>query len=292
MAESSIFWTTGSTGDGASPYTQDQVVAWLRRTFISDQTTEGVLLGYANQLAPSGSSSPVTIGTGAAIVYGFPYDNTAAVSVTIPTPAIGTTGHRIVLRVNWTAQTVRIALKSSADGVASIPALTQSAGVTWEISLATLTITTGGAITLTDARGFAHPNLKVGTDNIDDGAVDDTKVGNRVPQFIRRQGDNASDWSYWGTTTYTPGSVRMQAGAVLIQIPSGYSSASSNVTLPTAFSAKPVVFTSVHGEDGAIGEIISIEVTAVTASGFTLTAYSTGTSELDVYAFWLAIGPE
>lgn len=117
---------------------------------------EGVMRGYGSELAVTGTSSPIAVAAGAANVYGSPYENTASVNVTVPTPVVGTTGHRIVLRKSWAAQTTRITLISSSDGVASIPAATQTAGTTWDLTLATLTITTGGVITRTDARTYAQ----------------------------------------------------------------------------------------------------------------------------------------
>jgi hypothetical protein len=339
MAESSIFWTTGATGDGASPYTQAQVTDWLRRTFLNAPTLEGVLAGFSNALAVTGSTSPIAVAAGAAIVYGFPYENTSPVNLAVTTPSIGTTGHRVVLRVNWAAQTVRIVLKSSSDGVATPPGLTQTAGTTWEISLATLTITTGGAITITDTRSYAHPNLRIGTAQLDNEAVtaailagavagnglsggagaalavnvdgstieigsdtlrvkdsgigtaklandsvDDTKVGNRVPQFYRRQGGSGTDWSTQGTSSQTPGAVRMQGGVARFAGPGA--AGNVNVTFPVAFSQPPLVFITPRAEG------VMVAATNVTASGFTIDSYS----EFDVFSNldfnWLAIGPE
>jgi hypothetical protein len=54
--------------------------------------------------------------------------------------------------------------------------VTQSAGTTWEITIATLTITTGGVITLTDARVYCHINAKVASAAIDDSAVTAAKL--------------------------------------------------------------------------------------------------------------------
>jgi hypothetical protein len=51
--------------------------------------------------------------------------------------------------------------------------LTQVAGTTWEISLATFTITTGGAITVTDARVFRKSTAVVAT-----GGLNSDVVGN------------------------------------------------------------------------------------------------------------------
>lgn len=172
----SILWTTNGTGDGASPYTQAQVSEWLRKTFLADPATQGILPGVGGEFAVSGTSSPLTVASGFAYVYGFPaWDNSAA-TVAVPTPVIGTTGHRIVLRADWAAQTVRVVLLSSSDGVATPPAVTQTAGTRWEISLATLTITTGGTITVTDTRQYAHANLMLNGSRLDDNSVGSAKL--------------------------------------------------------------------------------------------------------------------
>lgn len=176
MSEFSLFHTTGTSGDGASTYTQAQLTDWLRRTFINTASGEGVLSGYGGELAVTGTATPVSVASGAAYVYGFPYESTSAVTFAVPTPSIGTTAHRVVLRMDWSAHTVRLALKSSSDGVSTSPALTQTANTTWEIPIASLTITTGGVITVTDQRQYCHPNIRIATGNIDTSAVTTAKI--------------------------------------------------------------------------------------------------------------------
>lgn len=152
MAERSQFWTTNATGDG-SAYTQSQTAEFFKAIYGNN---DGVMRGVNNELAVSGTSSPIALATGAAVVQGFFYINDASKNITVATPVVGTTGHRLVLQVDWTAQTVRAVLKSSSDGVSAIPALTQTVGTTYEISLATLIVTTGGVISLTDTRTFTQ----------------------------------------------------------------------------------------------------------------------------------------
>ena len=157
MTQKSYFWTTDGTGDGTnSGFTQAEVARFWRYLFARDNTTMAPLKGVLNELEVTGVSSPVSMNTGYAVADGFGYYNDAALDIAVATPVVGTTGHRVVLEVDWTAQTVRAVLLSSADGTADIPAVTQSAGSEWEISLATLTITTGGTIVVTDDRTFAE----------------------------------------------------------------------------------------------------------------------------------------
>lgn len=297
MAEKSMLWTAPTTGDGAAAYTEDETTRLFRKLVGDAPNSEGVLYGVDNQLAVSGAASPLSVATGAAFVYGFFYWNTAVVSVVVPTPVVGTTGHRVVLRALYGAtRTVRITLISSADGVPGIPGLTQTLGVQWEISLATLTITTGGVITLTDARAFCHFASKVATGNIDDNAVDDTKAGNRVPQFYRRQGGSATEWSNQGSNNYTPSAVRMQGGVKNVTILMSTYAANAVVTLPQALSYKPMIVLTAEGLGGtfADGDALTLYLSSITSTQFTINAKrrDNPATELSVDVAWLAIGPE
>ena len=140
MTETSYLWTD-STGDGG-PYDRndwDDILA-----ILAAGNGDGVIGGHTNELAVSNpSGKTVRVATGAGIVDGKLYQNTANVDLTPTTPSVGTTGFRVVLRKGWTAQTVRAAIVMNTDGNSAAPALTQTDGTTWEISLATGTITTG-----------------------------------------------------------------------------------------------------------------------------------------------------
>ena len=158
MAESTLWgWTTDGTGDGTlTGYTMSQYIAWMRLLNTPTPATMGVAYGVDNALAVTvaGGARTLTIDTGGAVVYGYIYYNSAAVTKTLTHPTTGTTGWRLVLRASWAAQTVRITLLESADGTAAAPDVTHTDGVTWDISLATGTITTGDVVTATDARTF------------------------------------------------------------------------------------------------------------------------------------------
>lgn len=149
--EQSIFWATDGNGDGVvGGYSQDAITEWQRMLVNQDPTTEGVGMGYLNELevtAPGGLVLRVASGGG--VVYGFPYRSTGNVDHTLFNPTLGVTGWRMVLRTDWATRTVRSVLLQSADGVAAIPALTQVAGNQWEISLAQGTVNNAGAVTIT-----------------------------------------------------------------------------------------------------------------------------------------------
>ncbi len=189
MAESSIFWPTGTTGDGASPYTDTQLFAWLRRTFTKNPAAEAVLRGYANELQVTAGSGKVTVGTGAAYVYGIPYENNAALDIAIPTPSSNTRYDRIVLRADWTAKTVRLARLAGAEG-GGYPTITQTPGSIYEVIIANVEVKTSGQITVTNTNAFCNystiinnNNLNantVATSNIIDGNITTDKLANEA----------------------------------------------------------------------------------------------------------------
>jgi len=179
MAEVSLPWDGNSASGGVGdcgPYAANAWDDLYRFTFITGQhATEGVLVGALGQLNVTGAGSPVSVGSGAAFVNGKFYKNTAAKNVDVPTPTGATRIDRIVLRADYTAQTVRIARLAGAEG-GGAPALTQNDGVIWEISLAQVSITTAGAITITDERAYCHFGSAVNAAMIDTGAVTNAKL--------------------------------------------------------------------------------------------------------------------
>lgn len=119
--------------------------------------------GYA-LLAVTGAVSPVAVATGAAWVNGKLYRNTASKNLNVSTPAGATRIDRVVLHLDYTVNpmTCVAQILAGVEGGAA-PALTQVDGTTWEISLAQVSITTGGVITITDERvyagdGHVHPS--------------------------------------------------------------------------------------------------------------------------------------
>lgn len=269
-----------------------------------------------NQLAPTANgANTVAINTGGALVDGKPYYNSASVDVNIPSASGGgnTRIDRVVLRAGWAAQTVRITRIAGTDAASpTAPAMTQTPGTTYDISLCTVLVTTAGVVTVTDARTMAAvgttgiatgavtetkiatgavTSAKIGANAIiagklADGAVDtaarlandivdDTKVGNRVPALTRRQGGSATDWDEYGTTNYTPTAVRMQVGKC------DSPGASLTVTFPVAFSDAPLVWITTN-DPAYPGAVTGAFYNGFTANGL----------QASVMVSWLAIGPE
>ena len=269
MAESSILWTTGSTGDGASPYTQLQTTDFFRAILVGDQeASQGVLAGYVNQLAvTSGAVDQITVAAGRAIVYGFPYENNDTLNKAIVRPIVDTTGGRVVLRANYSAQTVRVTINRNTDGVAGIPTLTQIQNTTWDIPLATFTITTGGTVTVTDARDYCRYPTTLITD---------------------RQGGSASNWGTSGTISYKVGGMKIEVGSVNW---SGTAAASGNVNIThaTAFADTAMYFATANVANGKVNIAVSPTSSSVATLYWETTDASTRTS---VNMNWMAIGPE
>lgn len=155
MTETGRPWADGKTDGG--PYSANdwgEIIETLGRSLGANV---GVVPDMENELAVTSSgNNNATVNTGRAITGAKRvYKNDASESKTTSSPSVGTTGRRVVVRDDWSAGTSRIAIISSDDGTASLPALTQQWGVTWENPLASFTITTGGVIAaLTDEREF------------------------------------------------------------------------------------------------------------------------------------------
>lgn len=130
-------------------------------------------------------------------------------------------------------------------------------------------------------------DLSVTLAKLANNSVDDTKVGDRVPQVYRRQGSHASSWKAPGTTTYTPGAVRMQMGSVTTD-----GSGLFTVTFPVAFSNVPLVF--VQAETLNLGMVATVYSISSTQCFIKSWGESGGApvAWAGVGVLWLAIGPE
>jgi hypothetical protein len=163
-----------------------------------------------------------------------------------------------------------IALRWATPATASIlyvTTLTQTAGTTYDIPLASVTVTSNVVTYLEDARFFVQGS-----------------IGPNVPRLYRRQGGDATAWATSGTNDYIPSlHPRMQAGSIYV---TAYGAV--EVTFPVAFSATPIVMVEpVSGGD------CDVRVYNVAADKMTITqsSFETGAALAgDVH--WLAIGPK
>lgn len=164
MTEYSYFWEGSAEGDAAlAPYDSDDIDLFLKTMVLGDkQTEQGVVSRYLDALVPiKVSDSEITIGTGAAFVYGSLYKNDAPISIDTTTNGM----YRIMLRKTWATNTVRLVVEYD---IGSVPFPVQTPGDTWEILIAdvykpagTATIHDFREFTFNDTRGvkYAHGSL-------------------------------------------------------------------------------------------------------------------------------------
>jgi len=175
MTERSRPWDGTTTGDAVeSPY--DAGSEWgalfLGLSSASHQSVNkgGVVngaTGFGDLGVTFPSANTVRVASGICWVQGTWYQNDANVDFNIPTPSVSTRIDVIAVRKSWSAQTVRLVRIAGTEG-AGAPSLTQSFGVTWDIPVVNVSITTGAVMGLTDRRSFllvaqhAHSNAADG----------------------------------------------------------------------------------------------------------------------------------
>lgn len=265
MAEYSYLWSHPSQpGDGT---------AAMNRTDWSTQASilaacggmEGVAANYLNSCAGTVmGANTVQIDTGGAVVDGKPYNNSAPLSINIPSTVTYTRIDRIVLRANWSAQTVRLTRIAGTEASSPIaPAITQTSGTTYDIKLYRALVNTTGTVTLTDERTMAST-------------------------LITRQGGDGYAWPQWGAVNYIPTNWKIQVGATALP----GNAAQVSITFPVPFNAScnPIVFITEQyvatGYGGAPLGVSSVAYNSVTI----------GTNNYSSIAYqrvftWLAIGP-
>lgn len=153
MTQSSRPWNGTTTGD-AGPYS-DQNWQQLYRGLIgwgADRANVGPVLGSGAQpnnglkvQAQSPASTSIDVLQGSALIQGIGYMNTATVSLAIAANSSGNPRiDTVVLRADYALQTVRLTLLQGTPAASpNPPALTQSAGVMWDIPLADIAVANG-----------------------------------------------------------------------------------------------------------------------------------------------------
>jgi len=192
VAQQSYLWTTSSSGDGSSTYTRSD---WTEIAKILGGVSgcQGIVPQCLSCFSAASENTTVIVGTGAALVDGKPYRNTASASVTIPATAASTRIDRVTIRAMWNAgdaspQTVRLyRIEGTESGTPSAPSLVQISGSTYDLPLYQVTIdSTGSILTLTDERYFSSCALSGcgiqvsscgGNLEVSDGAISSCKIG-------------------------------------------------------------------------------------------------------------------
>ena len=160
-------------------------------TPISPSRVRGVLRGYLNELTTTGTTSPIAVAPGAAMVAGFWYLSDSSVNVTVSTPTTASRTDALVLRANYLTRTVRLTLIAGTEGGAAASPV-RTVNETWDIPLYAVTITTAGAITLADARSFAMfatrpeaSETQYGTSQIQDGGIGTTDIADNAVTTVK-----------------------------------------------------------------------------------------------------------
>ncbi len=269
MTEKSWPWGGIVTGDASlAPYDDDEWSDLWRQIFEWDRTISAVFPNNANELAiTSPSANTARVATCMVFCDGKVYETDANVDKTIATPAVSTRVDLIVLQKEFTAQTVRIAVHAGVEG-AGAPTETQTDGTTWETVIAEVSITTGGAITITDRRVFIASTLAQFSSpiwaSIFDGAnqsvANDSDV---VATFSGTRVVNDPTGRFWSSTN--PDRLTVPEGYAGVYVQHGLNAFVSNATgfraiksvLNGAFGADIQVQPAVAGADMVNnGEII------------------------------------
>ena len=204
MAETSYLWDNPGTGDSpALGYGNALLNQVIFRMIYNGTGDQGVIPGWLNDLeVTDGGVDTATVDTGAAFLYGVWYENDAAVNVNINAYRGGNC--LIVVRASWAAQTARIVARA-------VGALTQTAGVTYEIPLANVAIDGAGAITLiTDTRDYCTPSTSLRDFGVKENmiATDAATIAKMLDQdrwFLRGagafapDGTNPATWANYNT---------------------------------------------------------------------------------------------
>lgn len=175
MAQTSRPWQGITPGD-AGPYSaqQWQILQEYINGLGAPRPNVGVLLGSGQQptdplrvQAQSPATTAIDVMPGSALIQGIGYINTAKVSFTIAANSSGNPRiDTLVLRADYALQTVRLAvLQGTPAASPTVPSLTQSANVLWEIPLADVAVA-NAFVTITQANITPRYEWANGSDGI------------------------------------------------------------------------------------------------------------------------------
>jgi hypothetical protein len=120
----------GGIGD-CGPYSSEEWSHYLANMVLLDPNYGGVFWSY---LATNPSACVVRLSNGAGIVRGRIVETDSYTDFTPSTPVANTRKDRIVLRSDYTAQTIRPVYRENSVEGADYETLQQTAGVLWEVA--------------------------------------------------------------------------------------------------------------------------------------------------------------
>lgn len=275
MTEKSLFWGGTTVGDHG-PYSDDQFSDFIRDIFQTDPATTGVVYGAGNNLNVTSSLTGIFVDTGTALVDGKLYVNDAALAIALANPGSGINHYTIVLKKDFSAQTVR-AVALGPD-LSAFPSVVQTDGTVWDLAIASVEVNPAGAKTIVITAGYVGMNSLVDSiANIAEAAAAPIK---------HRKGDTGNWGENYGLTNFDTSAIPqiMQAGCVEV-------TASGDVvlTFPVPFSAAPIVVAT-SGNEPSTG--VFIVANNVTATNCHLSAWMSSIVRANsFYTNWIAVGP-
>ena len=271
MAERSQIWDTNGTGDGPlAGYSETQTEEFLPRPLdrrpLRDRRRAAGVAGdprLHQQHQPGDGRGRRRDGLRKY------YQNTSSLAIAVTSPVVGTTGLRVVLRVNWAAQTVRATVVRTPTvhrPRRRSPSRPARPG-------------TSRSRPGPSPPGVDQPHRRARVLPRPDGA--------RLPPAGREQQrlvDGRDD-------QHTPGETWRELGVVAVSFTSGTGTAT--VTFPVAFAQPPVVSLTVHNGGSSTKRKLNATIESVSASQLVVRVYltdgSTSSSSADVH--WTAEGP-
>lgn len=270
MAETSYFWSGTVTGDANNAEYNHLEYTKVYNKFLASDGVGYVIPGYANSLnvqASSPAAASVDVHTGAAMVQGFLYENDALNTLAVPANASGNPRiDRIVLRINFAAQTVRVALvQGSAAATPSLPTLTTVYGTTWEVSLAYIWVANGfSTITEADIHDEREFTLSASADQKSSGRKNLVRGSEFVVPTINPFTGGADISGTWfnlqvaaATVSFTTKPTQQARGAAL-KIASGATASEIQQAINVNESTVYTLHSLVMPEAGAAGLVIEI----------------------------------
>lgn len=273
MTVTTMLWPSNGTGDGTlTGYTDVQTQRFFRQLFMSDPTVQGVIAAADNELVPSASgTSEITVGTGAAFIYGIHLYADAATVLTLPSVAADT-GGIVYAAIDWVTQTGEINVIQNTSGNTAIPSLTQTALTEWQIPICSYVVNSSGTIYTNAAKTTT-------------GVTDLRRfVGMSDLRIEYRQGGSATVWATDGSTNY-----RVNGSDVKVYVGSQTTGGGGNVTItfPVAFTYLPIVLATAIG---SAGSIINLDTSISTSQCTINTIDADGVAVGSVQFNWMAIG--
>jgi len=130
---------------------------------------------------PSGLT--IRMATGRALVDGKPYTNTSNRDFVLITPNAGKHYYTLVLRKDFSAQTVRAVMLG--PDIFAPPVVNQSDGCVWEVSIATIAVSSNEVVTITDTRVFCAIPMQLTTGRIVDANITHEKIADVTVDHTR-----------------------------------------------------------------------------------------------------------